>query len=252
MGTARYPGSTAVSCLIALALSAGAVSSQVPPAAVRRPAAEPEPTPVPTGTPRITLPEPGTGSGMSLEEAMRGRRAPRSFAAAPVTLADVGQLLWAAQGVTGNHGRRAAPSAGGLFPLEVIVVAANVTGLPPAVYRYLPPTHELVRIGRGDPRPQIAEACHFPALTRVPAIFVITGVESRTEKEYGDRAPRYVALEAGAASQNLALEAAALGLGCGMIVESETAKLVPAIGTGPGEEPLTVLGVTQPDFAPRP
>ncbi len=131
-------------------------------------------------------------------------------------------------------------------------MAANVTGLPPAVYRYRPTTHELVRIGEGDRRPAIAEACRFKPLAEVPAIVVITTVESRTAKAYGNRAPKLVALEAGAACQNLSLEAAAVGLGCGMLVEFDEAGLARAIGTGPDETPFTVLVVTRPEPAPRP
>ena len=249
MEIARIPGSTAAACLITLALAAGTALGQVSPAA---PNTQDSATPVPIGTTTIKLPEPRAKSATSVEEALRGRRAPRTFGTAPVTIQEVGQLLWAAQGITGKYGGRAAPSAGALFPLEVILVAANVTGLPPAVYRYRPTTNDLVRIAEGDPRPQIADACHFQPLTGVPAIFVITTVESRTAKSYGDRAPRYVALEAGAASQNLALEAVALGLGSGMLVESETAKLAQAVGVGPDEKPFTVLAVTRPEPTPRP
>jgi SagB-type dehydrogenase family enzyme len=252
MEIARTPGSTAAACLITLALAAGTALGQVSPAAPRaQDSATPGPTRVPIGATTIKLPEPRAKSATSVEEALRGRRAPRTFGTAPVTLQEVGQLLWAAQGITGNYGRRAAPSAGGLFPLEVILVAANVTGLPPAVYRYRPTTHDLVRIGEGDPRPAIADACHFQPLTGVPAIFVITTVESRTAKAYGDRAPKYVALEAGAAAQNLSLEAVALDLGCGIMVEFELPKLAQAVGVGPDEKPFTVLAVTGPEPAPR-
>ncbi|MDD5563384.1 MAG: SagB/ThcOx family dehydrogenase [Thermoanaerobaculaceae bacterium] len=249
MEIARPPGSTAAACLITLALAAGTALGQVSSAPPRT---QDSATPVPIGTTTVKLPEPRAKSATSVEEALRGRRAPRTFGTAPVTLQEVGQLLWAAQGITGKYGGRAAPSAGALFPLEVILVAANVTGLPPAVYRYRPTTNDLVRVAEGDPRPAIADACHFQPLTGVPAIFVITTVESRTAKAYGDRAPKYVALEAGAASQNFALEAVALGLGCGMLVESETAKFARAIGTGPDETPFTVLVVTRPEPTPRP
>ena len=255
MEIARTAGSAAAASLVTLAFAAGAALGQVPPAA---PAAQlvatPGPTPVPIGTTTVKLPEPRAKSATSVEEALRGRTAPRTFATDPVTLGEVSQLLWAAQGITGKYSkfsRRAAPSAGGLFPLEVILVAANVTGLPPAVYRYRSETHDLVRIGEGDRRPAIADACHFQALAGVPAIFVITTVESRTAKAYGDRAPKYVALEAGAASQDLSLEAVALDLGCGMLIEFEVPKLAKAIGTRPDETPFTVLAVTRPETTPQ-
>ena len=249
MEIARALGSTAAASLMGLALVAGAAFGQVSPAAPDAPGLA---TPVPIGTTTVNLPEPRAKSATSVEEALRGRRAPRAFGTAPVTLQEVGQLLWAAQGITGRYGGRAAPSAGALFPLAVILVAANVTGLPPAVYRYRPATNDLVRIAEGDPRPTLAAACRFQPLTGVPAVFVITAAESRTAKEYGARAPKYVALEAGAAAQNLALEAVALGLGSGMLVDLEPAALAQAIGVGSDETPFAVLAVTRPEAAPHP
>jgi SagB-type dehydrogenase family enzyme len=45
-----------------------------------------------------------------------------------------------------------------------------------------------------------------------PVVFVIAAVVARTAEKYGDRAERYVQLEAGHACQNLLLEVVALGL----------------------------------------
>ncbi len=237
-------GSGAAS-LLALVVTAGTAAGQATPApATTQPLAAAAPTPIPIGTTTVKLPEPRRTSATSLEQALLGRQAPRRFGAAPLTLEEVGQLLWAAQGITGT-GRRAAPSAGALYPIEVILVAADVTGLPPAVYRYRPATNDLVRIAEGDRRPAIAEACHFPPLVDAPAIFVLTGIEARTAKVYGPQAPKLVALEAGAASQDLSLEAVALDLGCGMMVEFEQAKLEKAAAVGPGETPYTVFVVTR-------
>ena len=54
-----------------------------------------------------------------------------------------------------------------------------------------------------------------------------------------------MALEAGAASQGLSLEAVALSLGCGIMVELERPKLEQAVAAGPGEAPYTALAVTR-------
>lgn len=243
IGTALGSGAAS---LLALVVTAGTAAGQATPApATTQPLTAAAPTAIPIGTTTVKLPEPRHASATSLEQALLDRKAPRQFGAAPVTLEEVGQLLWAAQGITGRYGRRAAPSAGALYPIEVLLVAANVTGLPPAVYRYRPATNDLVRIAEGDRRPAIAEACHFPPLVGAPAIFVLTGVEERTAKVYGTQAPKLVALEAGAASQDLSLEAVALNLGCGMMVEFEQAKLEKAVAVGPGETPYTVFVVTR-------
>ncbi len=86
----------------------------------------------------IELPEPRLDSPTSIESALRRRRSVREFLSRPVTLAQVSQLLWAAQGLTGNEGRRTAPSAGALYPLELLVVAGNPGELPAGIYRYRP------------------------------------------------------------------------------------------------------------------
>jgi hypothetical protein len=65
------------------------------------------------------LPEPATPTSGSLEEAIATRRSIRELEPRALTEAQVGQLLWAAQGITDDAGRRAAPSAGATYPLEV-------------------------------------------------------------------------------------------------------------------------------------
>ncbi|NNG13199.1 MAG: hypothetical protein HKM88_08130 [Halobacteria archaeon] len=84
----------------------------------------------------VRLPEPRADSGVSVEQALRQRRSQRRYTPAPLALAEVGQLLWAAQGVTGRGDLRAAPSAGALYPLEVYLVAGNATSLTAGVYKY--------------------------------------------------------------------------------------------------------------------
>ena len=251
METAPTIGSIAVALLFGIG---AALPAPAPPRAGSGPeTAAPAPTPIPIGTTTIELPTPNSKSATSLEEALIGRNAARQFSPAPVTVAEVGQLLWAAQGITDKKwGRRAAPTASGLYPLEVILVAANVAGLPAAVYRYRPLSHELMRTVEGDPRPQIAEACKFQPLASAPAIIVITAVQARTAKLYDGQASRLVALEAGAASQDLLLEAVALHLGCGMLVSFDDAKIVQAIGAANDERPLTIVALTQPPAAAHP
>jgi len=90
----------------------------------------------------IKLPDPTYDSDTSIEETLRRRRSVRSFKDSPLTLAEISQLLWAAQGITSPRGLRAAPSAGALYPLEVYVIAGNVDGLPDGVYNYRPYRHE--------------------------------------------------------------------------------------------------------------
>jgi len=166
----------------------------------------------------VKLPRPRMKGGVSLEEALRRRRSTRTFPNKSVTLEDVSQLLWAAQGVTGAFSERTAPSAGGTFPLEMYLVAGHVDGLKPAIYRYRIRAHELVRVADGDRRADLAEASlGQDCIRRCAAAIALSAVYQRTIAEYGERGVRYVHMEVGHVGQNLHLEAAALGLGTVMV-----------------------------------
>jgi SagB-type dehydrogenase family enzyme len=166
----------------------------------------------------IKLPRPRMKGGVSLEEALRRRRSTRTFPNKSLTLEDVSQLLWAAQGVTGAFNERTAPSAGGTFPLEMYLVAGHVDGLTPAIYKYRFRAHELVRVADGDRRADLAEAAlGQDCIRRCAAAVALSAVYQRTIDEYGDRGVRYVHMEVGHVGQNLHFEAAALGLGTVMV-----------------------------------
>ena len=167
---------------------------------------------------RVELAEPRYDSSFSVEKAMRGRRSIRSYSDAPLTLAEVSQLLWAAQGITNDRGFRTAPSAGALYPLEVYVVAGKVEGLPAGIYKYRPREHELWRVDLGDKRRELSGAALGQEPVADGAIdIVFAAVYGRTAVKYGERATRYVHMEIGHAAQNVFLQAGALDLGAAVI-----------------------------------
>ncbi len=152
------------------------------------------------------LPGPKKRGTLSLEEALARRRSERSFARRTLDREQIAQLLWAAQGVT--EGRlRTAPSAGALYPLEVYLVTGD------GIYHYLPQSHELERIAEGDFLPQLSRAALGQEYVReAPVSVVIAAVYQRAEGRYGERAARYVCIEAGHVAQNVHLQAVAMGL----------------------------------------
>jgi len=174
------------------------------------PALEPTtPEPVITALPQARL-----QSDVSLEETLVQRRSVREYTDEALTLEDVSQLLWAAQGITSERGGRTAPSAGALYPLEVYVVTGNVQNLAPGIYRYNPNEHELLKVRDGDVRGELAKAALDQTAVQESAMdIIISAVYERTTRKYGDRGVRYVHLEAGHAAQNICLQATALGLG---------------------------------------
>lgn len=194
------------------------------------------------------LPAPRTDGTVAVERTLAQRRSLRSFALRPLALGDAGQLLWAAQGISdATHQRRTAPSAGATYPLVPYLVAGRVDGLPAGVHRYEPAGHRLVTVAGGDLRADIATAARGQRwLADAPALVVIAAQPQRTAARYGARAERYVAIEAGAAAQNLLLQAVALGLGGTLVGAFDEAALRRAVPLGDGEQVLAIVAVGHP------
>ena len=193
---------------------------------------------------RIPLPEAEFVGEMSIEEAIKERRSVRDFSRDGITLDDVSQLVWAAQGITSKRGFRSAPSAGGLYPLELYVVAGNVDGLSPGVYRYRQTEHELILVASGDQRKQLATAALGQSwVRRAPAVLVITSVYKRTTGKYGQRGRRYAHMEVVHAAQNIYLQATARGLGTVMVGAFDDNEVQRALGLPVDHEPLGLMPV---------
>jgi SagB-type dehydrogenase family enzyme len=191
----------------------------------------------------ITLPAPRLDGTGSLERALADRRSVREFASGALTLPQVAQLLWAAQGVTHGDGRTA-PSAGALYPLELYVVAGAVDRLAPGIYRYVPGKHKLQSVSTGDQRrPLCAAAMAQECVAAGAAVFVFTAIERRTTRKYGPRGVRYVHMEAGHAAQNLALQATALGLGSVTVGAFDDAAVARQLRLPSDEAPLYLMPV---------
>jgi len=161
----------------------------------------------------IKLPVP-VSHVMSFEETLQLRRSTRDFSADPLSLQQVAQLLWAAQGVTSSDGLRVVPSAGSLFPLEIFVVVGRVKDLSPGVYRYHSRQHALSLVANGDRRSTLKKAAlNQMAIEQAPIDIIITGVYKRVIKTYKVRGIRYVQMESGHVAQNISLQAVAMKLG---------------------------------------
>jgi SagB-type dehydrogenase family enzyme len=189
-----------------------------------------------------SLPQPQVEGLMSLEEAIRLRRSVREFSPQALSSHEISQLLWAAQGITDPRGFRSAPSAGALYPLELYVVIAE------GVFHYDPHANTLSLITEGDLRRDLyLVALNQDAILQAPLTLVITAVYARTEIRYGlTRTPRYVHMEIGHASQNILLQAVALGLGAVPIGAFEDSAVRAALGLPPDHEPLYLIPIGHP------
>lgn len=198
--------------------------------------------------PTIELPSPRYESDVSVEEALHKRRSVRDFAQKPLTLGEVSQLLWSAQGITDREGLRTAPSAGALYPLEVFIVVGNVEDLPEGVYRYISPKHELRRMGEKDQRKALGRAALWQScIADGAAVIVFAAVYERTTRKYGQRGVRYVHLEAGHAAQNVYLQAQSLDLATVVVGAFKDDKVRDVLGLSEEEQPLYLMPVGRPE-----
>jgi SagB-type dehydrogenase family enzyme len=195
----------------------------------------------------MKLPQPHTIGQVSLEEAIKRRRTIRSFSSASLTLDQLSQLLWAAQGITEERGfKRAAASGGALYPMDIYAVVgrAAVEGLQPGIYHYEPEGHTISLLLEGDLREYLARASlHQMWMARAPLNLVVTAEYSRITSKYGERGVRYALMEAGHVSQNIFLQAEALGLGAGIVGAFHDDEVIQVMKILQSHEPLLIMPV---------
>jgi len=109
---------------------------------------------------------------------------------------------------------RTAPSAGGLFPLEVYVLAREVNELSDGIYHYNVREHSVEMMQAGSWFEEFdKDLISAPFVVNANLIFFFSAIFNRTQKKYGPRGYRYILLEAGHVAQNLCLAAAEHNLG---------------------------------------
>jgi SagB-type dehydrogenase family enzyme len=191
-----------------------------------------------------TLPKPALESGLTVKQALERRRSVRDYRDTPISLQELSELLWAGQGVTGRGRFRTAPSAGALYPLELLAVIGNVEDLPPGLYRYLPMDHGLALLAEGDIREALyAAALRQSCVLRGAASLALTAVYERVTRTYGERGVRYVDMEAGHAAQNILLQAESLGMGAVVLGAFRDAEVKRVLLLAREEVPLYILPV---------
>lgn len=190
----------------------------------------------------ITLPPPALRGTVSLEEALARRRSCRRFQPRPLTLAEIGQLLWAANGLSdADLDRRTTPSAGALYPCEWYVTWAEGT------YHYRPRGHYLRFVQQADARELLARAAWQDFVAQAPCVFVVAADYERTTPRYGSRGrERYVPMDAGHSIQNLLLQAVTLGLGSVPVGAFDDAAVAQAMALPSEQTPLCLLPVGWP------
>lgn len=189
----------------------------------------------------VELPAPDLNGQRSLEQVLDDRRSVREYATTPLTLDEIGQVLWAGQGITDDNGYRTAPSAGARYPLELYAVTAT------ELMHYLPAGHRVEQ--RADTTTLAAlpnTAFDQDVVGSAPLVLVVAADPDRTEQEYGAMADDLVNREAGHAAQNILLQATALGLAAVPVGGFDPDAVANLLALPPGEAVLYLIPVGRP------
>ncbi|MCK5766905.1 MAG: SagB/ThcOx family dehydrogenase [Candidatus Atribacteria bacterium] len=171
---------------------------------------------------KITLIKPGEWKsipGISVETAIAGRKSRRSYIEDALTLEELSFLLWATQGLRKKRDAvsnfRTVPSAGCRHALETYVAIFRVEGIPKAIYRYLPMSHQLVEFMKYENLEKlISRAALGQSFAGKSAVtFIWTTIPERMEWRYGKASYKVIAIDAGHVCQNLYLACEAIGAG---------------------------------------
>ena len=184
----------------------------------------------------IQLPQPKTTGGISLEQAIAQRRSIRSFVSKDLSQEQISQLLWAGQGQTSGS-KRAAPSAGSLYPMELYLLTKD------GLFHYASDGHKLHVLGTDDLRGALATASGQSTLKDAAADIVIGGVSARIVPRYGERGMRYMYMEAGHIAENILLQSVSLGLASLPVGSFNDNQVQQTLGMPPECRPVYIVAV---------
>jgi len=199
---------------------------------------------------KIKLPRFEPTQAMGLDQALKQRKSVRDFRDKPISEGQLAYLLWASTGVQrveGGYEFRTAPSAGALYPIETYLVVNSIKGIEPGIYHYSIHAHQLEQLKLGRFGRQTAAAALGQTMCATACVvFVWSAVFERCKWKYGQRAYRYIYLDAGHIAENLALAATSLKRGCceiGALYDDQTNAIIGVDGIDESVICMAVVGV---------
>ena len=228
-----------VCCLVVFSVAVGPVFGQ---AATRRSEREEsQRRPRRGGLKVVQLPAPTLSGSISVEEAISKRRSVRQFADKPLSYAQMGQLCWAGQGITDKeHGLRAAPSAWDIYPIELYLITYD------GLFVYRPEDHSMEQIQTADLRKQLSNTVGQASIAEAACDIVIAGSVRKLMPKSGNKAGKFLSLEAGHVAENMQLQAVTLGLASVAVGDFETRNVARVCGLPGDLEPLMIVCVGHP------
>lgn len=192
----------------------------------------------------IDLPEPNTKGGLSLEETLNTRRSRRTFADEPVSLEELSQIVWSAQGITDENGHRTAPSAKSAYPFTIYLVVRNVEGLESGLYQYLPENHQLGALGIANAGEMLSSAGVQQGAQDAPVVMMLSASYGKMLAVFPENDPvPNTMLEAGHIGQNVYLQVEALGMSGVVMGGFDSAKVVQALNLNEAEDVVYLIPV---------
>jgi hypothetical protein len=172
----------------------------------------------------IKLTEPDLNKGISVMQALKKRKTDRNISDKKLTLQQLSELLWAADGVNRPDGKRTAPAAIAKYAVDIYVV------LPEGIYLYDVAKNELAPIVKGDFRKQSGMQ-DFVYIAPVNLVYVLNlkNWQNMTRPIPEQKRDRWINVELGCIAQNVNLYCASEGLGTvirGMIDEKKFSELI--------------------------
>ncbi len=182
----------------------------------------------------LVLPAPEIHSGKPLMQALKERRTSRELTPGPVSLQELGNLLWAAFGINRpDTGGRTAPSAMNSQEIELYVALTN------GVYLYQPREHQLAPVVQGDLRGSISSQAF---VKNAALVLVYVARLDRLAKARPESRPFYAAIDAGCIIQNVYLFCASENLGT-VVFDLERKTPATLLGLGADQEIILAQAV---------
>jgi len=159
-------------------------------------------------------------SKMNLETLIEKRESRRKFNGNLLSLKELSKLLYYSCGITRSNSnlnmtRRAYPSAGARYPLEVYIVILKKDKIKTGLYHYNVKYHSLELLLEDDKKyTKYFFGKNKEIIKDASALVIITSIPSRMEIKYLAQSDKFILLEAGHVFQNTYLISEAMGLGC--------------------------------------
>jgi len=185
----------------------------------------------------IKLTKPGLKKGIPVMEALNLRRTIRDIKPDELSLENLSEILWAANGVNREDGKRTAPSACDKKMTDVYAVFAN------GIYQYSAQTHELIPVAEGDFR-KLTAVHEFAFSAPLNLIFAadLDKMEKMPRQEPEENKILYAHVEAGHQAENVHLYCASEGLGATVRIIIPREELTKAMNLKPNQ--IIVLAQT--------